>query len=72
VLSILLDENFNQRILRDLKRRLPNLDYSVVQKSGLSGASDANVLAWAAEQNRVLVTHDLKTVPLGRTSFTVR
>lgn len=63
MLPLLLDENFNQRVLRGLKRRIPNLDYSVAQESGLSGESDPNVLTWAAEQNRVLVTHDLKTIP---------
>src|SRR2546423_13372655 len=63
MLPLLLDENFNQRILRGLKRRIPNLDYSVAQESGLGGESDANVLTWAAERNRVLVTHDLKTIP---------
>lgn len=63
MLPLLLDENFNQRILRGLKRRIPNLDYLVAQESGLSGALDPDVLAWAAERNRVLVTHDLKTIP---------
>ena len=61
--SLLIDENFNQRILRGLKLRIPNLDYAVVQESGLSGESDPNVLAYASEQNRVLITHDLKTIP---------
>jgi Domain of unknown function (DUF5615) len=63
MLPLLLDENFNQRILRGLKRRVPNLDYRVAQESGLGGESDPNVLAWAAERNRVLVTHDLRIIP---------
>jgi len=63
MLPFLLDENFNQRILRGLKRRIPNLDYRVAQESGLGGESDPNVLAWAAERKRILVTHDLKTLP---------
>ena len=29
---------------------------------GLSGADDRAVLAWAAEQGRILVTHDVETV----------
>jgi hypothetical protein len=33
------------------------------QDVGLKGAADPDVLAWAAGQNRVLITHDLKTVP---------
>jgi predicted nuclease of predicted toxin-antitoxin system len=64
VLPLLLDENFNRRILRGLSRRIPDLDYLVVQSAGLGGESDRNILAWAAEHSRVLVTHDLKTIPL--------
>lgn len=60
---LLFDENFNQRIVRGLARRLPNLDYAIAQESGLGGGSDPNVLSWAAEQKRVLVTYDLKTIP---------
>lgn len=56
MLPLLLDENFNQRILRGLKRRIPNLDYSVAQESGLGGESDRDVLAWAAERKYILVT----------------
>ena len=63
MLPLLLDENFNQRALRGLQRRIPNLDYMVAQQSGLTEESDANVLAWAADRNRVLVSHDLKTIP---------
>jgi|SRR5882672_781175 len=63
MLPLLLDENFNQRVLRGLQRRIPNLDYVLAQQSGLMEESDAEVLAWAAEQNRVLVSHDLKTIP---------
>jgi hypothetical protein len=63
MLRLLFDENVNQRILRGLKLRLPDLDYAVAQDAGLKGAADAEVLAWAARQNRILITHDLKTVP---------
>jgi Domain of unknown function (DUF5615) len=63
MLPLLLDENFNRRILRGLSRRIPGLDYRVVQEAGRGGESDQNILAWAAEQGRVLVTHDLKTIP---------
>jgi hypothetical protein len=33
-----------------------------VQDAGLSGASDPEVLEWAARQGRVLVTHDVSTL----------
>jgi hypothetical protein len=63
MLRLLADENLNQRILRGLKLRLPDLDHTRAQDVGLKGLPDAAVLAWAAEHKLILVTHDLKTVP---------
>lgn len=63
MLALLIDENLNQRILRGLKRAVPHLDYAVAQNVGLKGVSDSALLEWAAAQNRILVTHDLKTIP---------
>ena len=34
-----------------------------VQDMGLYSASDQDVLAWAAQANRILLTHDVTTVP---------
>ena len=63
MLRIIVDENLDQRILRDLKRRLPALDYVVTREEGMKGAKDPSLLAWVAEQQRVLVTHDVNTIP---------
>ena len=63
MLRIVIDENLDQRILRGLRRRLPALDYVVTQEEGMKGVTDPVVLAWAAEQQRVLVTHDVNTIP---------
>jgi hypothetical protein len=48
--------------LRGVLRRLPNLDIVRAQDVGLSGAKDPVILAWAAEQNRILLTHDVSTM----------
>lgn len=56
------DEDFNNRILRGLLRRNPELDIVRVQDAGLAGRSDAEVLAWAARDDRVLLTHDVTTM----------
>ena len=56
------DENFNNDVLRGLKRRLPNLDIIRVQDVGLAGADDPAILAWAAQEGRVLLTHDVATI----------
>ena len=63
MLRFLADENLNNVILRGLLRRSPQLDLVRVQDVGPYGAADNEVLAWAAAGGRVLVTHDLRTVP---------
>jgi hypothetical protein len=63
MLRILIDENFDQRILRGLRRQVPTLDYLIVQETELESATDPSLLAWAAEHQRILVTHDVNTVP---------
>jgi Domain of unknown function (DUF5615) len=57
-----IDEDFDNDILRGVLRRLPRLDIVRVQDVGLSGARDPAILAWAAEQSRVLLTHDVSTM----------
>jgi predicted nuclease of predicted toxin-antitoxin system len=43
--------------------RRPELDLVRVQDAGLGGADDPAVLAWAAENDRILLTHDRATMP---------
>jgi hypothetical protein len=57
------DENFNGDIVCGLLLRLPKLDLVRVQDVELEGATDANVLGWAAENERVILTHDRATLP---------
>jgi hypothetical protein len=57
------DENFNGEIIRGLLRRQPDLDIVRVQDAGLLGSDDPTVLAWAAEEGRILLTHDRATIP---------
>jgi len=62
MLRLLTDENFNQDIVRGLNRRLPNLDLLSVRDVGLTGTPDPLILNWAAQNDRVLITHDKKTM----------
>lgn len=57
------DEDFNARITRGLLRREPGLNLMRSQEAGFRTASDPEVLAWAAEEGRVLLTHDTDTMP---------
>ena len=56
------DENFNGLIVHGLLRRLPELDLVRVQDTPFAGATDTEVLAWAASQGRVVLTHDTNTL----------
>jgi len=62
MLRFLADENFNGRILRGLVRREPRLDVIRAQDVGLTGADDPEVLARAAEEQRLVLTHDVSTM----------
>jgi predicted nuclease of predicted toxin-antitoxin system len=58
MLRRLADESFNGDIVRGLLLRQPDLDLVRVQDVGLAGADDRDVLAWAAKNNRIVLTHD--------------
>lgn len=62
MLRFVADENFNNRIVRGLLRRKPDLDIVRIQDVGHSGAEDEAVLAWSAQEGRILLTHDTATL----------
>jgi predicted nuclease of predicted toxin-antitoxin system len=62
MVQLLVDENFNGRILRGLKRRLPALDCLLVQETELFQQKDSRILDWAAAHNRVILSHDVNTM----------
>jgi hypothetical protein len=62
MLRLASDADVHGDILRGLRRRLPDLDLMRTQDAMREGASDLEVLAWAAAQNRVLITNDRNTM----------
>lgn len=58
----LADENFDHRTIAGLLRRDPDLDIVSVQEVGLRQADDPDVLEWAAQAGRIVVTHDVSTM----------
>jgi predicted nuclease of predicted toxin-antitoxin system len=62
MLRLVADENFNGDILRGLLLRQPDLDIVRVQDVGLIEAEDPEILAWAAENDRIVLTHDQATM----------
>lgn len=63
MIRLLTDEDFNGRIVRGLLLRKRELDLVRVQDTSLGGADDAALLQWAGENDRVLLTHDSRTMP---------
>jgi predicted nuclease of predicted toxin-antitoxin system len=57
------DADLNQIILLATLRREPSIDFQTALAAGLTSLSDREVLAMAASEGRVLVTHDRKTMP---------
>jgi hypothetical protein len=57
------DENFNNDILRGLQRRQPDLDIVRIQDTQIYQSEDPEVLEWVAQEGRILLTHDTRTMP---------
>lgn len=62
-MRFLADENFDGRILAGLRRRETSADILRAQDTELAGAADPDLLAWAAAEGRILLTHDAATIP---------
>jgi len=62
LIKFLSDEDYNNDILRGILRRLPEVDIVRVQDAGLMNVSDKRVLEWAAQENRIVLTHDVNTL----------
>ena len=57
------DADLNQIILQAVIRREPAIDFLTAAAANLVGRKDPEVLAVAAQEGRVLVSHDQKTMP---------
>ena len=62
MLKFLADENFNNNIIRGLFLKNSQLDIICIQNTELLGAHDREVLEWAAQEDRILLTHDVQTI----------
>ena len=57
------DADLNEDIVAGVLRRLPEIDFQTATEAGLARRSDSEVLAKAATEARILITHDRKTMP---------
>jgi predicted nuclease of predicted toxin-antitoxin system len=63
MLRLLADENLNHDLIRGVLRRMPSLDLVRVQDVGLREVDDPSVLEWAGREGRIILTHDVNTMP---------
>lgn len=62
MLRLASDADVHGDIIRGLRRRRPDLDLIRAQDAIPEGTPDPAVLAWAASENRVLITNDRNTM----------
>ena len=63
------DADLNQNIVRAVRRRTPEIDFQTAHEAGLHGLDDEAVLAHAARESRILISHDRRTMPSHFASF---
>lgn len=57
------DADLRRPIVTGLKRREPATDFRTAQEAVLAGFDDPTVLGIAADEGRLLVSHDVNTIP---------
>jgi hypothetical protein len=62
MVRFLADENFNNQIVPGVLRQKPDINIVRVQDVDLSGADEPAVLAWAAQEVRIVLTDDVATM----------
>jgi hypothetical protein len=63
MLRFLADADLDEGIVSGCRRREPIMDFLSANEARLEGVRDPEVLSIAASQNRILVSHDFKTMP---------
>jgi predicted nuclease of predicted toxin-antitoxin system len=63
VIKLLADASLREAIVRGVIRVKPSIDFMGANAAKLESVPDSEVLAIAARGERILVTHDLKTMP---------
>jgi hypothetical protein len=63
------DADLTQEIVNAVLRREPSIDFQTAIEAGLPGLPDLEVLALAALDGRILLTHDRRTMPFHFAEF---
>lgn len=63
MIRFLADASLHHAIVSGSRRREPASDFLSAHEAKLEGVPDPDVLAFAAQHDRILVTSDLRTMP---------
>jgi predicted nuclease of predicted toxin-antitoxin system len=58
----LADQDFNEHILRGVTRREPTVEFIKLREIGLQEEDDPTVLAYAAANGLIVISHDVTTM----------
>ncbi|MDX2043918.1 MAG: DUF5615 family PIN-like protein [Acidobacteriota bacterium] len=62
MIRLLFDEHIDEAILAGLRSCLPAADILNVKEAGIRGMSDPDLLEWAFQENRIMVSQDVNTM----------
>lgn len=60
--AFLADQNFNDHIISGVLRHVPDADFLRVRDVGMDASTDEEILAYAAVERRVVISHDVNTM----------
>jgi hypothetical protein len=70
-IRFLCDEDFNGDVVKGLRRVRSDMDILTAPEAGTMGLDDPQVLAYAADHGRTLLSHDSRTMPTHFATFLV-
>jgi predicted nuclease of predicted toxin-antitoxin system len=63
-IRFLADENLRKRLVLGVRRIQPAIYILTASEAGILGMPDPDVLIFAAQEGRVLISHDIQTMPI--------
>ena len=69
IIKFQADNDLKRAIVNGVKRRQPAIDFQTAEEAQLDGLSDEEVLRLAADEGRILVSHDHRTMPVHLANF---
>jgi hypothetical protein len=63
-IRFLADADLDNGIVQGVRRREPSIEFKSANDAGLAGLPEDKVLAIAAGEGRVLISHDKRTMPV--------